>query len=864
MSRRRSQQARPRSHREALDEAIARVGPSALALADDPQATPADGKRKEAPATPRLGTHGQNYAQGILGEEWNEELQDWDSRIAKLEELWRGDSVVSATLRRPRTSILRATWAIEAGEGVPLLPSARASGAAAAPDEDRTALASIVLQANLLGIGPAEYRMRTTWIQALREAYNSRPLGVSFFEKTHRLAAGPLGTFQVIDGLYWMHPKSITKLFIDRNGALLGVLQEWKASYFEGTPDENATAKEEDIKRVVAAEDLFIVVCDLEGSNFLGYPRTRPMWADAKRRNYLSQAQLVDAQKRAVGIPYVKLGANAQGEAKEFAITQAKRLREGGNELSYVVMMDGDEVGFLDMRANVPDLNEVIRQQEARIRAAGAQEQFNLGQEGTGGSRAVASVNSEYYDIDVESTAEEMRSDFQRQLVEPLAIMNFPDVPTPQLRVANLSPPNIGAITQLAGAKGLRFRGKDEQHFRRIYKLPLLTDEELAEDEEMSRAARQRLLEGGFGAGDDGDDGDDDGDRPPRGKGMPPAKGKTPAKPAPEGKPAREPARDDRDGGPRRLAGALERGVVVEGIARRLWREPTPHEGRFLRLADIERGFDDFMRDWVQQVRSLREAAILEGIRKTRVSQKRAIVGRLRSAPLTDVISELGRRMREQGRQSAWTEIAQQVRELSGADGAAFDDDDRADEEAVRELLERAPERSRARRVEAPSDVVTELQQEADVRVAFDVEKILEDVIRGIERTMLQSLEEGMTEDEALDATRRALIGKSDFDLQSLARGHASKNFNDGRAEVAAQVRATLEKSPESGLKLGTVVRSEILDDATCDTCESLDGKVIEIDSDDYWEYMPPNKCQGGSRCRGFYVLVVERVARAA
>lgn len=50
------------------------------------------------------------------------------------------------------------------------------------------------------------------------------------------------------------------------------------------------------------------------------------------------------------------------------------------------------------------------------------------------------------------------------------------------------------------------------------------------------------------------------------------------------------------------------------------------------------------------------------------------------------------------------------------------------------------------------------------------------------------------------------------------------------------------------------VVRSEVLDENTCASCRELDGTVYTIDSPEYVVHMPPNDCEHGELCRGFYL----------
>jgi hypothetical protein len=49
-------------------------------------------------------------------------------------------------------------------------------------------------------------------------------------------------------------------------------------------------------------------------------------------------------------------------------------------------------------------------------------------------------------------------------------------------------------------------------------------------------------------------------------------------------------------------------------------------------------------------------------------------------------------------------------------------------------------------------------------------------------------------------------------------------------------------------------LRSEQLDERTCEECDSLHGEIAQIDTADYYDLLPPEGCLGGGRCRGIMV----------
>jgi hypothetical protein len=50
-------------------------------------------------------------------------------------------------------------------------------------------------------------------------------------------------------------------------------------------------------------------------------------------------------------------------------------------------------------------------------------------------------------------------------------------------------------------------------------------------------------------------------------------------------------------------------------------------------------------------------------------------------------------------------------------------------------------------------------------------------------------------------------------------------------------------------------MRSEQLDERTCDACDELHGEIVQVGSSEFYDLMPPADCLGGGRCRGIYVF---------
>jgi hypothetical protein len=59
----------------------------------------------------------------------------------------------------------------------------------------------------------------------------------------------------------------------------------------------------------------------------------------------------------------------------------------------------------------------------------------------------------------------------------------------------------------------------------------------------------------------------------------------------------------------------------------------------------------------------------------------------------------------------------------------------------------------------------------------------------------------------------------------------------------------TMQQPPSFAL------RSEQLDKNTCDSCTRLHGTIVQVDTAEYYELLPPSGCFGGGRCRGLMIF---------
>lgn len=130
------------------------------------------------------------------------------------------------------------------------------------------------------------------------------------------------------------------------------------------------------------------------------------------------------------------------------------------------------------------------------------------------------------------------------------------------------------------------------------------------------------------------------------------------------------------------------------------------------------------------------------------------------------------------------------------------------------------------------------------VRAEIDLDSFYQRLVNETRRLMADLQQQGLSGQRLADAVTDGLKNLSDKPILDMGRASTSEAFNLGR-NIAAQ---------EDADAVASVVRSEILDENTCPTCELLDGLVVQMNTPEYFRNMPPNGCEGRERCRGFYL----------
>jgi hypothetical protein len=145
---------------------------------------------------------------------------------------------------------------------------------------------------------------------------------------------------------------------------------------------------------------------------------------------------------------------------------------------------------------------------------------------------------------------------------------------------------------------------------------------------------------------------------------------------------------------------------------------------------------------------------------------------------------------------------------------------------------------------------VRDMDEQAMIVAGIDVGKMWDRYLGETLDKYVELERQGLSADRIEQEMSQFLRQLSSRPVEDLARTTSSVAYNAGRNAEILSAFAGDERNVE------WVIRSEVLDTATCDRCGQLDGSAFRIGTDEFYEFAPPAKCEGGARCRGFYIAV--------
>ncbi len=346
-----------------------------------------------------IGRTGTAYFNGVIADEYNNDLQG-QAGLTVYDKMRRSDAQVQAVLWVCELPIRSARWAVEPGT-----------------DDARGAEIAEAVEANLLE------EMSITWDDFLRHALLMLPFGFMVFEKVWERREGGLRYRKLAPRM----PQSIDKWDMEADGGLKGVQQlVWANGTFE--------------RPYIPIEKLLVFTNRKEGANWAGMSLLRAAYKHWYYKDQMYRVDAIAMERHGVGVPYVKMGAEAAVEDYEEAADILQSLH--AHERSYVVgkhcWEEFSMVGIDRPTQSVVSLKESIQHHDVMIARSILAQFINLGSTETG-SYALSEDQSSFFLMALQAVANQITDVMNTYAIRPLVDVNWgPQEAYPRLTYSKL------------------------------------------------------------------------------------------------------------------------------------------------------------------------------------------------------------------------------------------------------------------------------------------------------------------------------------------------------------------------------------------------------------------------------------------
>ena len=219
-------------------------------------------------------------------------------------------------------------------------------------------------------------KMEQGWDDYLREVLTCMWAGHSVFEKVYDMQEDHVWLKKIA------FRKQSTILRWEQSDGTAGITQV--------TPTAVITGDTPQFQIDIPAQKLLIFTFKREGDNYEGISLLRPAYKHWYIKDNLYKFDSVRHERQSVGVPYIKLPANASTDDLSIARSILSNFR--AHEMSGLVMPNPNwEFGFCDLKAgDVSDLWKSIEHHNREILKVGLAQFLELGGSSKSGSRAVS------------------------------------------------------------------------------------------------------------------------------------------------------------------------------------------------------------------------------------------------------------------------------------------------------------------------------------------------------------------------------------------------------------------------------------------------------------------------------------------
>lgn len=361
----------------------------------------------------------------------------------------RQDAKVKSVFRAVTLPIRRANWQLDPN---------------GAPDEIVAHVAQdlrMQVRGEAANSPVAPRRGRVSWEQHLEQLLHALTFGHMFFEQVYR--PGPDGR-EHLAKLAPRWPGTIDKINVAADGGLVSIEQR------------PVTRGDLRLDRVEIPVSRLVAYCfDDLGGQWTGTSIFRPAYKHWKLKDELLRKEVSTLDRNGMGVPKYTGSDLTNDPEKDLAYGQevAENLRSG--DYAGAAIPAGAKLELMGVSGQLVSPREAITYHDNQIAIAVLANFLNL--EGKGGSYALASTQSDFFNQSEQTVADWVQDVANHHVVEDLVSVAFPeyDGPAPQIVFDAIgSRKELGAqdLASLMNAK-LILGDKDlEEHVRRVYSLP--------------------------------------------------------------------------------------------------------------------------------------------------------------------------------------------------------------------------------------------------------------------------------------------------------------------------------------------------------------------------------------------------------
>ena len=203
----------------------------------------------------------------------------------------------------------------------------------------------------------------------------------------------------------------------------------------------------------IPIEKLIIFTHRKEGDNWYGISILRNAYRSWFFKSHIEKINAIAFERQGLGIPYVKLPKSYTPKDRNTAEKLLKNIRS--NEQGYMIIPDGWEIGFIDMKGKeVKDPDSTIRRYNREMLISVLAQFLDLGS-GPYGSRSLSADQSTTFHNNLTAVARQIRDAINKYAVRQLVDLNYTVAKYPTLEFSK-----IGLIEydKLARTTGMAFQ----------------------------------------------------------------------------------------------------------------------------------------------------------------------------------------------------------------------------------------------------------------------------------------------------------------------------------------------------------------------------------------------------------------------